>query len=81
MLNWIQGKKKRPSNGVISKKKPKTESSQKGSIKRPGGQKRNPGSTLNKVEDPYEIICYQPHECKYCGHKIEESEIIGYETQ
>jgi transposase len=81
LLNWIQGKKKRPSNGAFSKKKLKIEISQKGSIKRPGGQKGHPGSTLNKVEDPDEIIFHRLHECKYCGHKLEESEIIGYKTR
>ena len=81
LLNWIQGKKKRPSNGAISEKKPKTKDSQKGSSKRPGGQEGHPGSTLNKVEDPDEIICHRLHECKYCGHNIEESGIIGYETR
>lgn len=81
MLNWIQGKKKCPSNGTFSEKKPKTESSQKESSKLPGGQKGHPGSTLNKVECPDEIICLRLHECKYCGHNIEESKIIGYETR
>jgi len=36
---------------------------------------------LNKVEDPDEIICHRLHKCKYCGHNIEESELIDYKTR
>ena len=81
LLNWTsQGKKKRPPNCAFSEKKPKTESSQKGSSRPLGGQKGHSGSTLNKVEDPDEIICHRLHKCKYCGHNIEESELIDYRT-
>jgi len=65
LLNWTsQGKKKRPPNCVFSEKKPKTESSQKRSSRPLGGQKGHSGSTLNKVEDPDEIICHRLHKCK-----------------
>ena len=48
LLNWTsQGKKKRPPNCAFSQKKPKTESSQKGSSRPLGGQKGHSGSTLN----------------------------------
>ena len=81
LLNWTsQGKKKRQPNCAFSEKKPKTESSQKGSSRPLGGQKGHSGSTLNKVEDPDEIICHRLHKCKYCGHNIEESELIDYRT-
>jgi len=46
-----------------------------------GGQKGHSGSTLNKVEDPDEIIFHRLHKCKYCGHNIEESELIDYKTR
>ena len=36
---------------------------------------------MNKVEDPDEIICHRLHKCKYCGHNIEESELIDYKTR
>ncbi|AKB37409.1 hypothetical protein MSSAC_2819 [Methanosarcina siciliae C2J] len=70
----IQSNKKPPSTGTFIEKKPKTGSSQEGSSKRPGGQKGHPGSTLNQVEDPDEIIFHRLHKCRCCGRNIEESE-------
>ena len=77
----IQIHKKPPSTGTFIEKKPKTGSSRDGNNKCPGGQKGHPGSTLNKVEDPDEIIFHRLHKCKHCGRNIEESEVIGYKTR
>jgi transposase/uncharacterized coiled-coil protein SlyX len=77
----IQSNKKPPSTGTFIEKKPKTGSSREGSSKRPGGQKGHPGSTLNKVEDPDEIIFHRLHKCRHCGRNIEESEAICYKTR
>ena len=76
----IQIHKKPPSTGTFIGKKPKTGSSRDGNNNCPGGQKGHPGSTLNKVEDPDEIIFHRLHKCKHCGRNIEESEVIGYKT-
>jgi len=46
-----------------------------------GGQKGHSGSTLNKVEDPDELSSIDCINVKYCGHNIEESELIDYKTR
>jgi len=75
----IQIHKKPPSTVTFIEKKPKTGSSRDGNNKCPGGQKGQPSSTLNKVEDPDEIIFHRLHKCRHCGRNIEESEVIGWQ--
>ncbi|MGZ7044420.1 MAG: IS66 family transposase [Methanobacterium sp.] len=77
----IQTRNKPPSTGFHVEKGSRLSSSRETSGKRAGGQKGHPGSTLKMSESPDEIITNRLCNCIYCGHSIEEIEVIGHEKR
>jgi transposase len=56
---------KPPSSDGLAKPAPK--SLRRRSGRRPGGQKGHPGSTLEMVARPDEVVVHEPPECRGCG--------------
>lgn len=59
----------------------KKEKSKKKSGKRVGGQNGHTGKTLQKVEDPDEILEHKVKKCFACNHNISSQEADGHETR
>jgi transposase len=72
---------KPPSKNIHVEKRSRPSSSRESSGKRAGGQKGHPGSTLRMIESPDEIITNRLCNCKYCGHSIEDIEVIDHEKR
>ena len=74
-----QNSNKPPSTDSFVKKK--TQSDEKKSDKRPGGQKGHPGSTLTFFDSPHEIVNHRLCNCKHCGHSLLQTEAKDYEKR
>jgi transposase len=57
--------------------KPAPKSLRRGSGRKPGGQPGHPGSTLRQVDDPDEVITYDPVQCGGCGESLAGKPILG----
>jgi transposase len=58
-----------------------TQSTEKKSVRRPGGQKGHPGSTLKVFDSPHEIVNHCLYNCMYCGHSLLQTEVKDYKKR
>ncbi len=63
------------------KKTNKNRSLRKNSGRKPGGQPGHKGKTLEKVDNPDEVIPHRPEVCLHCQTKLEGAEINGYSAR
>lgn len=72
---------KPPSTDYSSKGKPNPKSLRKKSGKKPGGQEGHSGRTLEKVDNPDQVIEYSLNCCEECGHNFSSIEVEAYEKR
>ena len=63
-----QNSNRPPSTDTFVQKR--TQSDEKKSGRRPGGQKGHPGSTLKTFDSPHEIVNLRLCNCKFCGYNL-----------
>ena len=59
----------------------KNRSLRKKSGRKPGGQPGHKGKTLEKVDNPDEVIDHRPEVCLHCQTRLEGAEINGYSAR
>ena len=62
-------------------RKPVRRSSRKSSGRRPGKQPGDPGTTMPLVNDPDEVITYDPGRCGGCGAELSGAPVVGVQRR